>query len=189
MTEYVDIIDNLGKIINTMSREDAYKNNCALQVSGILIFRSSGKLLLQRRGKNKKYPLCYDYSAAGHVLSGESFFQAARRELQEELGISNAHLIQIGTIRAYNTDNAQSLRKLHKVFYAINDEPIHIYQEELDGVDVFTEQQLSTLINKYPERFTPTLIKVYHEIIQPQSLFAKSSFGLHQLKHTGGDSW
>lgn len=23
MTEYVDIIDNLGKIINTMSREDA----------------------------------------------------------------------------------------------------------------------------------------------------------------------
>ena len=74
MTELVDIIDNSGKIIGTISREDAYKNDCALQVSGVLVFRSSGELILQRRGKNKKYPLCYDYSAAGHVLSGETFF-------------------------------------------------------------------------------------------------------------------
>ena len=29
MIEYVDIIDNTGKIIGTMSKEEAYKNNCA----------------------------------------------------------------------------------------------------------------------------------------------------------------
>ena len=70
MTEYLDIIDNSGLIIGTMSREEAYKKNCALQVSGILLFRSSGNLILQKRGKNKKYPLCYDYSAAISYVQG-----------------------------------------------------------------------------------------------------------------------
>lgn len=187
MTEYVDVINNAGKIIGTMSREDAYKKNCALQVSGVLVFRSSGELLLQRRGKNKKYPLCYDYSAAGHVLSGESFFQAAKRELKEELGISDANLIKVGTVRAYNNDSTQSLRKLHQVFYAINDDPVSIYKEELDGVDKFTEKQLDTLINEHPEKFTPTFIKVYREIIQPQALFGNGIIKLQQMKHVGRD--
>ncbi|MBE6451556.1 MAG: NUDIX domain-containing protein [Alphaproteobacteria bacterium] len=171
MIEYVDIIDNTGKIIGTMSKEEAYKNNCALQVSGVLVFRSSGLLILQRRCKNKKYPLCYDYSAAGHVLSGETFIKAAQRELKEELNISDTKLINIGSICAYNINNPQKLRKLHQVFYTINDGPIKIYKQELDGFDEFTEQQLDKLINEHPEQFTPTFIKVYKEIIQPQSLF------------------
>lgn len=69
MIEYVDIINENGIIIGTKSREEAYREECALQVSGVLVFRSNGKLVLQKRGVNKKYPLCYDYSAAGHVLS------------------------------------------------------------------------------------------------------------------------
>ena len=187
MTEYVDIIDNDGKIIGSMSREDAYKNNCALQVSGVLVFRSSGELLLQRRGKNKKYPLCYDYSAAGHVLSKESFLEAAHRELEEELGISDAHLIKIGTVRAYNKDNPQKLRKLHQVYLTVSDEPVSIYKQELDGVETFTKSQLDSLIKNHPEKFTPTFIKVYEEIIQPQALFDNGRFGLKQMQQCGRD--
>ena len=171
MEEHVDIIDNNGRIIGSTTRENAYKNNYAMQISGVLIFRSSKELILQRRGKNKKYPLCYDYSAAGHVLSGEDFLQAAKRELEEELGISNVHLINIGSVRAYNIDNPRKLRKLHQVFYAVCDKPVDIYKEELDGIELFTKQKLNYLINNYPDKFTPTFIKVYNEIIQYKSLF------------------
>lgn len=181
MTELVDIINNSGQIIGTMSREEAYQNDCALQVSGVLVFRSSGELILQRRGKNKKYPLCYDYSAAGHVLSGETFLQAAKRELKEELGLSSTNLINLGTVYAYNTCTQKKLRKLHQVFFTINDDIIQIYKKELDGFDLFTQQQLDELINKHPEKFTPTLIKVYKEIIHAKDLFTNFASMFQQM--------
>ena len=186
MTEYLDIIDDSGVIIGRMSREEAYKKNCALQVSGILLFRSNGNLILQRRGKNKKYPLCYDYSAAGHVLSGESFLQAAHRELEEELGITNVVLAPLGQVRAYQKDEPQKLRKLHTIFHTICDAPIKIYKEELDGVDEFLKDKLDLYIKQCPEKFTPTFIKVYNEIILPRNLFARSSVP-QQVHKIGGD--
>lgn len=187
MTEYLDIIDNSGLIIGTMSREEAYKKNCALQVSGILLFRSSGNLILQKRGKNKKYPLCYDYSAAGHVLSGESFLQAAHRELEEELGITNTSLIPVGQVKAYQRDDPQKLRKLHTVFHTVCDAPIEIYTEELEGVDEFSKDKLDLWIKQYPEKFTPTFIKVYNEIILPKNLFAQSLVPqqVHKIRRDG----
>ncbi len=171
MMEYVDIIDNFGIVVGRMTRTEAYQKNCALQVSGVLLFRSNGNLILQRRSKNKKYPLCYDYSAAGHVLAGEDYPTAALRELEEELGICDAYLTQLGQVRAYQKDNSQELRKLHTVFYTKSDAPLKIYKDELDGVDEFSKEKLSLWIRQYPEKFTPTFIKVYNEIILPLNLF------------------
>ena len=186
MTEYLDIIDNSGLIVGTMSREEAYQKNCALQVSGVLLFRSNGNLILQRRGKNKRYPLCYDYSAAGHVLSGESFLQAAHRELEEELGITNVILTPLGQVKAYQKEESQKLRKLHTIFRTVCDAPVKIYEEELDGVDEFSKNKLNSYIKQCPEKFTPTFIKVYNEIILPQNLFTKP-FVSQQMHKIGSD--
>jgi 8-oxo-dGTP diphosphatase len=45
-------------------------------------------VLLQRRSANKDaFPHCLDTSCSGHVATGETFYSAALRELDEELGI------------------------------------------------------------------------------------------------------
>ena len=173
MNELLDIIDNDGKIIGTMTREEAYKRNEALQISGVLVFRTNGHLLLQKRGKNKRYPLCYDYSAAGHVLSGENFLNAAKRELKEELNISKATLFAIGTVKAFDSLHAQKLRKLHKVFWTVNDSPVDIFKDELEGVEEFSQEVLDKRISEHPNQFTPTFVKVYTEIIKNKNLFSK----------------
>lgn len=48
------------------------------------------EVLLQKRSKNKdSFPSCLDTSSAGHLDAGESFDEAAQRELSEELGLQN----------------------------------------------------------------------------------------------------
>lgn len=49
------------------------------------------EILLQKRsGQKEIYPGCWDISSAGHLQAGDTFEQAAVRELAEELGVSAA---------------------------------------------------------------------------------------------------
>lgn len=55
----------------------------------VWIYDGHGRVLLQRRSHMTwNYPDCWDISSAGHVSTGETGLAAARRELQEELGIA-----------------------------------------------------------------------------------------------------
>lgn len=53
--------------------------------------RSGYDVLLQKRSEKKdSHPGCYDISSAGHVDAGETYLEAAKRELYEELGLKIA---------------------------------------------------------------------------------------------------
>lgn len=60
--------------------------------------RKSGlEVLLQRRSRNKdSFPGCLDTSSAGHLDAGDTFEQAAYRELEEELGVKKEDLPEEG---------------------------------------------------------------------------------------------
>lgn len=53
----------------------------------ICIFNKDGKMLIQKRNPNKKWGNKWDISVGGCVSSGETSAVAAKRELEEELGI------------------------------------------------------------------------------------------------------
>jgi isopentenyl-diphosphate delta-isomerase len=54
----------------------------------VLVLRASGMVLLQQRSKRDLWhPGLWTLSSTGHVKSGESYRDAAKRELDEELGL------------------------------------------------------------------------------------------------------
>lgn len=56
--------------------------------SHIWIYDGQGRVLMQRRSHMSwNFPGCWDISSAGHLSGGETALRAARRELQEELGV------------------------------------------------------------------------------------------------------
>ncbi|MBI4175827.1 MAG: NUDIX domain-containing protein, partial [Candidatus Aenigmarchaeota archaeon] len=60
----------------------------ALHRAGIIfIFNSRGEIFMQHRAKKETFPDCFDASCAFHVAFGETYEEAAERELFEELGI------------------------------------------------------------------------------------------------------
>lgn len=88
MVEYVDIVNNNGTVIGKTTRNNAHIKGLLHPTVKILLFNSSGKILIQQRSRKKNIlPLYWDISVAEHLRSGESYKEAAVRGLMEELAI------------------------------------------------------------------------------------------------------
>lgn len=88
--EIFDLIDNADHVIGHVRRGDAHRNPALLHRSvQVLVFDDAGRILLQRRSATKDlFPGYYCASASGHVISGDDYAETARREIEEELGVS-----------------------------------------------------------------------------------------------------
>jgi isopentenyl-diphosphate Delta-isomerase len=86
--ELLDVVDGEDTLVGTAERGEIHRRRLFHRAVHIFVVDDRGRLYLQRRSWSKdQYPGLWDSSASGHVDSGESYSQAARRELQEELGI------------------------------------------------------------------------------------------------------
>ena len=90
--EYFDIIDESGNMIGEATRAECHGNkSLAHRVVHVLVFNSRGELYLQKRSLAKDIQRGkWDTSVGGHLNKGETFSQAVRREMKEELGISSS---------------------------------------------------------------------------------------------------
>jgi len=89
--EVFPVVDENDRLMGSASRAEVHGNNLRHRAVHMLIFNDAGEVYLQKRSRGKdRHPLLWDSSAAGHVNAGEEYDEAARRELNEELGIDVA---------------------------------------------------------------------------------------------------
>ncbi len=87
-TETLDVVDTADRPVGTASLKDCLEKGLLHRAVAVVVVRSGGELLLQRRSTNDVWhPGRWTLSSTGHVKSGETYRQAAVRELSEELGI------------------------------------------------------------------------------------------------------
>ena len=87
----VVVVNEKDEVIDTMSKEEAHKNGVPHRIAVTYVENSKGEILIQNRADGY-----LDHSSTGHVDPGESYEDAARRELAEELGIKGVGLSRIG---------------------------------------------------------------------------------------------
>lgn len=91
--EIVTIVNQQNVVIDELPRSIMRRRNLIHRASYVLVFNEAGELYLQKRSRTKDvYPGYWDIAAGGVVLAGESYLQAAVRELSEELGITGITL-------------------------------------------------------------------------------------------------
>ena len=92
--ELLEVVTEKGEIIKTLPRSEIHGNPSLMhRVAHVLVFNNDGELLLQKRSMSKDVaPGKWDTSVGGHVNSGETLEEAVRREMEEELGITERHL-------------------------------------------------------------------------------------------------
>lgn len=102
----------------TMVRGEKVPVGCFLLVCEVLVRHTDGSYLLMRRAPEKKiYPDCWEATAGGSVLAGESPLEGARRELREETGIENAEFTPMGVLVSELTGS------IYHSFLAVTDCP------------------------------------------------------------------
>ena len=58
-----------------------------MKVASAIILDAQGRMLLQRRGPNREFPLCWE-TPGGKIEESEDYVRTLGRELQEELGLN-----------------------------------------------------------------------------------------------------
>jgi isopentenyldiphosphate isomerase len=87
--EYLDLVNIHDEIIGKKLRSEVYAEGLSnFRVVNAFLVNLKGQLWIPRRSLNKRlFPGGFDMSMGGHVESGETYEQAFKRELVEELNI------------------------------------------------------------------------------------------------------
>lgn len=177
MDELIDILTAEGKPTGkTALKSEAHKHGWFHATVHIWLFTSDKKILLQQRAITKKvFPGIWDISVAGHILAGENQFNAAKREIFEEIGfkLEEEELIKIGTrIHQVSHKNGIIDNEYHHIFIAELKVPINklvMQPEEVVGLQLFdlnVLKETKNLENVLLPRFHDYYVSVYDKIIK-----------------------
>ena len=130
LEEMFPVVDEEGNIVGAASRGECHNGSRLLHpVVHLHLFNSKGELYLQRRPLWKDIqPGKWDTAVGGHVDLDESVEMALRREVREELGVTD---FTPETVTHYVFDSARE-RELVFVHRTVYDGPV-TPSEELDG--------------------------------------------------------
>jgi isopentenyldiphosphate isomerase len=125
--ELVDVLDARGDVSGVATRAEMRARNLRHRSVGIVVLDGHGRLLVHRRADDKDiWPGRWDVACGGVVGAGESWDDAARRELAEELGIdADPRFLGAGEWAGDGTDAV-----------------VHVYAVEHDGPYRFADGEV-----------------------------------------------
>lgn len=117
--ETLDVVDDSNTVVGQASVDHIYENRLNHRIVQVLIFNEKGEVFLPQGSAQHKYcPGHWFPSASGHVLRGETYEQAAQRELSKWLGTS----MRLTKIHEGPYDHYK-MRKFMQVFRGISEGP------------------------------------------------------------------
>lgn len=149
-TEFVDVVDDNDRVIATVSRAEMRARNLQHRAVSIAVLGSDGRLLVHRRADTKDvWPGMWDLAAGGVVAAGESYEDAARRELAEELGIMADGWAFIGEGRFAD----ESVAMIGRGYLVVHGGPFEFADGEIAEVRWVDRDELAALLAT--ESFVP----------------------------------
>ncbi len=138
-------------VVGRVERDQAHDKSILHRSGIVFVVRPDGKILIQNRSPSKRiFPSCYDCSCAFHVTFGESYDEAAKRELREETGITGV-LEYLGKFSHYDPPENQIVA----VFKCQSHEQIVIDQTEATGANFYSRNEVDRIVAL--EEVTPWL--------------------------------
>jgi isopentenyldiphosphate isomerase len=127
-SELVDVVDVSDRVLRRATRAEVRAQNLRHRATYILVFNSKGQLFVHQRTQSKDiYPGYFDVCIGGVVGAGESYEEAARRELTEEVGIGDVPLRRLVSFQFADDTNQLN----GTVFSCTYDGTVRLQAEEI----------------------------------------------------------
>lgn len=162
MTERLIFVDENDQPIGVGDRHEAWAKGIYTRNIRVMLRDENGRILSQKRSVRKDtYPGMWTVAASGHVDESESWDSAARRETQEEIGVS-ADLTFVGNFSIKQDEGDKKIRQILRVYEGTIDSKseFRLEKDEVDDIRWYEIGELKTLVTKTPEQFTPSFIQV-----------------------------
>lgn len=151
--ELVEEVDAAGTPLRVVTRAEVRARRLRHRCVFVLVRDADDRVLVQRRSPCKDlWPDRFDIGAGGVVNAGETFADAARRELAEELGISGVEPRFVGD-GAYSDDDVEEMAEIYEVTW---NGPVAFADGEVVDARWVTWEELARLLAT--ETFVPDVI-------------------------------
>ncbi|MEG1543276.1 MAG: NUDIX domain-containing protein [Tannerellaceae bacterium] len=160
--EWFPLVNEAGETIGKASRKECHSGSKLLHpVIHLHIFNDAGALYLQQRSMNKDIqPGKWDTAVGGHVDFGETIEEALRREVREELGVTD--FMPLFGIR-YVFESAIEKELVH-TYYTLYNGPFSPDPEELSDGRFWSISEIEANLDK--GIFTPNFEKEYRQVVR-----------------------
>lgn len=162
LDEILDVVDENNNVVGKASRGECYQKGLLHRAVNIFIFNSKGEVFLHKRSDKKlKYPGYWDLSCSEHVKPGESFEEAAKRGLKEELNveIKLEEIIPIHRMDSIDKEGKYHDNELIVTFKGIYNGEVKLDPEEVADGKFFDVLEVNKLIKNKELQFTPWFLK------------------------------
>lgn len=171
--ELFDLVNEKDEVIGVTTKLESHTNRELHRIVAINVFDNEGRVYLQEHVKSGGI---YDHSIGGHVKKGESYEEAAKREALEELGLEGK-FEEIAVF--YPHDLILGKKGMHMIaFYEIT--PSNSWQfipnEEVNSILPFHLEEVVSMINKNPEKFTTDFIRTMKKYLEVKSIPLKINY-------------
>ncbi|MDE6368697.1 MAG: NUDIX domain-containing protein [Muribaculaceae bacterium] len=162
--ELFPLVDPDGNVVGSATRRECHSGSMLLHpVVHLHIFSPDGALLLQKRSDDKDIqPGRWDTSVGGHVDFGETVDEALRREVAEELGLTD---FEPKHLKPYVFQSTVE-RELVNPFITVvpRDYPFKFQREEISEIRFWTPKEIEEAIGK--GILTPNFEQEYSRLLK-----------------------
>jgi isopentenyl-diphosphate delta-isomerase type 1 len=142
--EVFDVVNERDEVVGRESRSEVHRLGLKHRAIHVLLTNSPGEVFLQKRSSTKDtWPRAWDSSVSGHLDAGEDYYEAARREVREELGWELTEPLT----RIFKIDACEETgQEFVWVYRGEAEGPFNLHPEEIESGRWFSVSEVEALI-------------------------------------------
>lgn len=165
--EQVILVDSNDLPLGQASKEIVHLKGMLHRAISVFIFNSKGQLLLQRRARDKYHSGgLWTNSCCSHPRPGEDTLMAAKRRLEEEMGIQADLCFTFSFLYKTEFENGLIEHEFDHVFFGTSDQTPEPNPKEVEAWKYAKLDELCLDVQENPSLYTSWFKICMNEVIQ-----------------------